>query len=177
MTARNGGRIGDIGVNWTFRLEGTERAERGSRMSVLLNKANRPAVSVAKTAKVIDAVNVMVEHKVGATIVLDDAGRPIGIFSERDVMTRVLFRKLDPATTPVSEVMTSPVVPIDHRADPLAAIQLMRDKHIRHLPVVDGEGRVMGMLSIRHLLHEEAESLRAQAIGLQNYVGYDGASG
>ena len=145
-------------------------------MSVLLNKANRPAVSVSKTATVMDAVNVMVEHKVGAAIVLEN-GRPIGIFSERDVMTRVLSRKLDPNTTPVSEVMTSPVVPIDQKADPLEAIQLMRDKHIRHLPVVDGEGKVVGMLSIRHLLHEEAESLRSQAIGLQNYAGYDGASG
>jgi CBS domain-containing protein len=145
-------------------------------MSVLLNKANRPAVSVLKTAKVIDAVNVMVEHKVGAAIVLEN-GRPIGIFSERDVMTRVLSRKLDPATTPVAEVMTSPVVPIASDADPLEAIQLMRDKHIRHLPVVDAEGKVVGMLSIRHLLHEEAESLRSQAIGLQNYAGYDGASG
>ena len=145
-------------------------------MSSLLNKANRPAVSVAKTATVIDAVNVMVEHKVGAAIVLEN-GKPIGIFSERDVMTRVLSRKLDPATTPVSEVMTSPVVPISSNADPLEAIQLMREKHIRHLPVVDGEGKVVGMLSIRHLLHEEAESLRSQAIGLQNYAGYDGASG
>jgi CBS domain-containing protein len=145
-------------------------------MSVLLNKANRPAVSVPKTAKVIDAVNVMVEHKVGAAIVLED-GKPIGIFSERDVMTRVLSRKLDPATTPVSEVMTSPVVPIASNADPLEAIQLMREKHIRHLPVVDGDGKVLGMLSIRHLLAEEAESLRSQAIGLQNYAGYDGASG
>src|SRR5438067_1098778 len=117
-------------------------------MSVLLNKSNRPAVSVPKTAMVIDAVNVMVENKVGAAIVLEN-GRPTGIFTERDVMTRVLSRKLDPATTPVSEVMTSPVVPIDFRADPIAAIQPMREKHIRHLPVVDAEGKVMGMLSIR----------------------------
>jgi CBS domain-containing protein len=145
-------------------------------MSVLLNKANRPAVSVPKTAKVIDAVNVMVENKVGAAIVMEN-GKPAGIFTERDVMTRVLHRKLDPATTPISEVMTSPIVPIDFRADPLEAIQLMREKHIRHLPVVDAEGKVVGMLSIRHLLAEEAESLRSQAIGLQNYAGYDGASG
>ena len=145
-------------------------------MSVLLHKSNRPAVSVPKTAKVIDAVNVMVDHKVGAVIVLEN-GKAAGIFTERDVMTRVLSRKLDPATTPVSEVMTNPVVPIDFGADPSQAMQLMLERHIRHLPVVDADGKVLGMLSIRHLLHEEADRLRSEAIGLQNYAGYDGATG
>lgn len=145
-------------------------------MSVLLNKTNRPAVSVPKTATVIEAVNAMVQGKVGAAIVLE-AGRPAGIFTERDVMTRVLSRNLDPKTTPVAEVMTTPVVPIDVSADPADAMKMMLEKHIRHLPVVDADGKVLGMLSIRHLLHEEAERLRSEAIGLQNYAGYDGATG
>ena len=131
-------------------------------MSVL-ELCDPEAAAVALDASVADAIRRMLDHHVGAVAVLDSERRVAGIFSERDVMTRVLARKLDPNTTPVSEVMTSPVVPIDQKADPLEAIQLMRDKHIRHLPVVDGEGKVVGMLSIRHLLHEEAETTHAEA--------------
>ena len=143
---------------------------------VLLNKADKPAISVSKDAKVIDAVRIMVQNRVGATVVLEN-GRCAGIFTERDVMSKVVLHGLDPKTTPVSTVMTSPVIPIDQNADPIDAMKLMIEKHIRHLPVVDADNKALGMLSIRHLLQEEVEDLKREIGALQNYAGYDGGSG
>jgi CBS domain-containing protein len=122
------------------------------------------------------AIGVMLEHRVGAVVVLDD-GRPVGIFTERDVMAKVVVKQLDPATTTVSAVMTSPVIPIDQDADVADALQIMIDKHIRHLPVIDHDGKVLGMLSMRHIMREQIEILKQEVGGLANYIAADGGGG
>jgi CBS domain-containing protein len=145
-------------------------------VSPLLVKAQKPAIIVSGDSRTIDAVRVMVESKVGAAIVLVD-GRAVGIFTERDLMAKVVLGKLDPETTPVSAVMTQPVATIDKDAHPNDAIALMVERHIRHLPVVDGDGKVLGMLSIRHLMQEEIEDLEKSVDSLQAYMGADGVGG
>jgi CBS domain-containing protein len=92
-------------------------------------------------------------------------------------MSRVILEKIDTEKTPVSEVMTAPIIPIDMNCEPAEAIRLMLKHHIRHLPVVDAEGKFLAMLSIRHLLRDEVEILRSEAKALENYAGYDGATG
>jgi CBS domain-containing protein len=119
----------------------------------------RPVVSIAKDSTVMDAVRAMVDANVGATVILD-AGRLLGVFTERDAVTRVLFKELDPAKTAVAEVMTRSVVTVREDADRSSVLKLMSEHHIRHLPVVDGEGRVLTMLSMRHLLRAEVHDLR-----------------
>jgi CBS domain-containing protein len=144
--------------------------------SVLFNKARKPAFSVPREITVLDAVRLMVEKRVGAALVVDDE-RPAGIFTERDLMNKVVALAKDPAKVRVGEVMTSPVVPIQVDADLDDAVHLMIQRHIRHLPLVDHEGKVLGMLSIRHLMQEEIDSLRHEVSGLAAYAGYDGAGG
>jgi CBS domain-containing protein len=144
--------------------------------SVLLNKASKPAFSVPREITVLDAVRLMVDKRVGAALIVDD-GRPAGIFTERDLMNKVVAQGKDPAHVRIGDVMTSPVVPIHATAEVDDAVRLMIQRHIRHLPLVDPEGKVLGMLSIRHLMADEIDSLRHAVSGLEAYAGYDGGGG
>jgi CBS domain-containing protein len=144
--------------------------------SVLLNKASKPPFGVPREITVLDAVRLMTDKRVGAALIIDD-GRPAGIFTERDLMTKVVAQGKDPARVRVGEVMTSPVVPVRVDADVDDALHLMLQRHIRHLPLVDLEGKVVGMLSIRNLMEDQIDSLRNEVSGLAAYAGYDGASG
>jgi CBS domain-containing protein len=122
-------------------------------------KPPRPVVSVTKEATVLDAVRTMVQSKVGAVTILED-GRLLGVFSERDVTTRVVLKQLDPSKTPVTEVMTTKVVTVRENTERSTVLRLMAEHHIRHLPVVDAEGKVVTMLSMRHLLRAEVQDLQ-----------------
>jgi CBS domain-containing protein len=138
--------------------------------SVLLRLARRPPVTVRRDATVLDAVRVMLDNMVGAALVLED-GRPVGVFTERDVMGKVVAERRDPATTKVIAVMTSPVHTIPFEAEPAAALELMLDKHIRHLPLVDVQRRVVGILSMRYLMRHQIDRLQDRARSLENYLG------
>lgn len=144
--------------------------------SVLYNKASKPAFCVPREITVLDAVRLMVDKRIGAALIADD-GRPAGIFTERDLMNKVVAQGKDPARVRVGEVMTSPVIPVLADADVDDAVHLMLDRHIRHLPVVDREGKVVGMLSIRNLMQDQIDSLRHEVSGLAAYAGYDGGGG
>jgi CBS domain-containing protein len=143
-------------------------------MATVLQRADKPAVSIPKSATVREAVQLMVEARVGAVVVTEE-GRIVGIFSERDVMTKVVLHDIDPAVT-VASVMTAPVLTILPEAPLIDALVLMREHHIRHLPVVE-DGRVLGMLSMRHLLHDRIEFLQGTVDTLEAYASYDGATG
>src|ERR1700722_12296255 len=83
---------------------------------VLMSTRPKPVVSVPKGATVLEAVRAMVEHNVSAAVVLDGE-RLLGVFTERDVVKRVVLKKLPPETTPVGEVMTTSVVTVREDAD------------------------------------------------------------
>jgi CBS domain-containing protein len=142
----------------------------------LLKMALKPAVSIEPTASVMAAIGLMFEKHVGAAVVLE-GGRADGIFTERDLMVKVVLNKLDPEKTPVSAVMTSPVVPIDVDASVADALRLMIDRHIRHLPVIDRDGQVLGMLSMRYLMREQIARLEQEVGALENYIGAEGVAG
>ena len=145
-------------------------------MASLLDRLQKPVISVTKDAKVMDAIRVMLEHRVGAALILEN-GKAKGIFTERDLMAKVVLAKRDPEKTSVSEVMTSPVIPIDQNADPDTALRLMLDRHIRHLPVIDVAGKAVGMLSMRHLMRHQIDALTHEVGALANYIGSDGIGG
>ncbi len=144
--------------------------------SVLLRLARRPPVTIRRDATVQEAVRVMLDNQVGAALVLED-GRAVGMFTERDVMGKVVAEKLDPGTTKISAVMTSPVHTIPAEAEPAAALELMIDKHIRHLPLVDIQRRVVGILSMRYLMRHQIDRLQDRARSLENYLGSEGHPG
>jgi CBS domain-containing protein len=136
----------------------------------------KPVVSVPKGATVLETVRAMVEHNVSAAVVLDGE-RLLGVFTERDVVKRVVLKKLAPETTPVGEVMTTSVVTVREDADRSSVLRLMADHHIRHLPVVDAEGKVLTMLSMRHLLRAEVQDLQQTVWELVAETAIDGPGG
>ncbi len=142
----------------------------------LLRIARTPLVTVRPETTVMDAVRMMDRESIGA-IGVSDGSRLIGIFSERDLMLRVVSEKRDPEMTHIAEVMTFPVEAIDRDYTVDDALKLMLEKHIRHLPIVDRDGRLAGMISMRSLLHEKVEELTDQLDSLEAYFTADGFGG
>ena len=103
--------------------------------------------STTPDATVLEAVNQMNEHKIGALVVMD-GGKVAGIFTERDVLRRVVGDERNPRETRVGQVMTSKVVCCDSDADLDEVATLMKNRRIRHVPVCNGDGRLLGMVSI-----------------------------
>lgn len=145
-------------------------------MDYLLRLSESPPVTVGADSTVIHAVEAMSEKRVGAVGVVVE-GRIIGIFTERDLMERVVLARLDPATTPLADVMTSPVESVRADGDPNFALERMIDRHIRHLPVTDSSNRLLGMLSIRNLLQERLEKARSETESLEAFLSADGPGG
>ena len=145
-------------------------------MDIAIDKADKPAIGIGKNATVMEAVRLMVKHKIGAVLIME-GDRALGIFSERDLMTKVVLDRLNPETTPIVKVMTTPVVIIGPETPSSEALRTMSERHFRHLPVANKEGAVVGMLSIRNLMQEEIEELVGAVDALEAYAGYDGATG
>ncbi|MCC7403476.1 MAG: CBS domain-containing protein [Bdellovibrionales bacterium] len=108
-------------------------------------------ISVGPTSSIRQVAVLMAGKNVGATVVAD-GGQMIGMFSERDLLNRVIAKNIDVDKTPVREVMSAPVITIDTGTSANDALYIMTVKHIRHLPVVDKTGKPLGMLGIRDLL-------------------------
>ena len=100
---------------------------------------------------VIAAVLRMAELGVGALPVVDDSGRLVGIFTERDLLVRVVARRLDPEKVRVGDVMTPNPVTIGPDETVEEALRIMNKIRARHLPVVDEKGRLIGIVSIRDI--------------------------
>ncbi len=106
--------------------------------------------AVRADASVSEAVRTMTEHNVGIVVVLQD-DRLVGVLSERDVVRRVIDKGLNPAVTPVEEVMTRELVVASEEEDYRAAMRMMDAANIRHLPVMR-RTQLVSMLSIRDLM-------------------------
>ncbi len=121
-----------------------------------------PSHSVAQVARQ------MVQLHVGAIVVLENR-QLRGVFSERDLMTRVVLERLDPEATPVSQVMTTEVVTIDEGEPMEMAMESMRANQCRHLPVLSGE-EVVGFVSMRDLMHIELAQKTEELHRIRAYV-------
>jgi CBS domain-containing protein len=125
-------------------------------------------ISAPPEATVFEVAVTMTKGRVGAIPILDGE-TIVGIFSERDLMQRVVVTGRDPKTTRVSEVMTRNVVTAmpDESVD--ASLEKMKRAGCRHLPVVDG-GRVLGVISMRDLLRDELEEQGEEIEHLRAYL-------
>ena len=136
-------------------------------MSVLLICERNP-VAVSPETSVADTIRRMLEAGVGAVAVVDSERVMAGIFTERDVLKRVALSGKDPAATPVREMMTTPVEMATELTGEAEALAVMLERHYRHLPVVDNQGRLLGMLSIRHVLEARIDDLVQQLQAAQS---------
>jgi CBS domain-containing protein len=142
----------------------------------LMRIARTPLVTVKPDLTVMEAVRTMAEESIGAIAVVR-GNRLAGIFSERDLMLRVVSARRDPEQTLVGEVMTSPVETIRRDLTADDALKVMLDRHIRHLPIIEGDGTLCGMISMRSLLHDKVEELTDQLDSLEAYFTADGSGG
>ncbi len=142
----------------------------------LMRVAHVPPAAVELSASVADGVKAMVDNGVGAVAVVD-LGILKGIFSERDLMKKVIYRSLSPDKTPIAEVMTVEVESIRAEMQPADALRLMLERHFRHLPIVDEHGKVQGIVSIRNLLEHMVEELEDSVNSLTSYFAADGPGG
>jgi len=123
---------------------------------------------VQREAPVREAVQVMTSHNVGIVLVLE-GDRLVGVFSERDVVRRVVDRGLDPDQTPVGNVMTSEIIVGDPDEDYQSAIRKMDQANIRHLLVVKG-AQMLSMISIRDLIRVDMQDKGEELRYLREYL-------
>ena len=131
-----------------------------SPISALLDSKESVIHTVPPHATVFEAVQKMVAARIGAMLVVDD-GKLVGIFSERDVLVRVVSLHRDPLTTPVAHVMTIDPVTIDASTSVEDVLDQHSGKEYRHLPVMD-DGQLIGVVSVRDLLRWIALNNNAQ---------------
>lgn len=135
---------------------------------IVADKGDR-VYSVKPGTTVIDAVDVMCKRHVGAILVSDDYARPIGVFSERDLMARVVLRRLDPLTTLVDEVMTRELACVDLDTTATEAMAIMTQRRCRHLPVMN-DGHVVAMISIGDLVRDASRHQEYEIRLLHEYI-------
>ena len=143
----------------------------------VLELCDREISAVPLGASVADAIRMMLELHVGAVSVVDEKRRVAGIFTERDVLQKVALSGRLPANIPVREVMTTPVELATLDTGAGEALATMVEQHYRHLPIVDDEGKLLGMLSIRHLLQWRVDDLTRELDALEQYTSSDGIGG
>jgi CBS domain-containing protein len=141
----------------------------------LLSLCEKPP-QVPPSASVLDAVLLMSAQHVGAVVVVEER-KLRGVFTERDLMYRVVARKKDPATTPIGEVMTRNVQTVTEETSVHEAMALMRMNHFRHLPVVGPGGQVLGMVALRYLLYDLMDNLEVKVDEFERLVMEDSRGG
>jgi CBS domain-containing protein len=125
-------------------------------------------LSLPTTATALEAARAMTDFRVGAVIVMDTSGRLQGIFTERDLMSRVVVRGTDPDSIRLAEVMTRNVYSVTREEKVAEVRKELSRRHIRHVPIVD-QGRVVGMLSLRDILRADLEAKDSEVHHLQDY--------
>lgn len=133
---------------------------------------NREVITIQRDETVLEAARLMRQYHVGAVIVIDNLNgctAPVGIVTDRDLVVEVLATELDETVITVGDIMASEIHTLKESADISEAIQLMRRKTIRRLPVVDEDGDLVGMLTLDDIL----ESLSEELLDLAKLVRYE----
>lgn len=140
----------------------------------ILSRKPQTLLTVDTNDSVLEAAGVMNDHKIGSVVVMN-AGRMAGILTERDILTRVVASQRDPAGTRVQEVMTREVLTCRPATKLNEARLVMRERRIRHLPVVDKD-RVVGMISLGDLNDAEHDILVETIQTMESYIAGGSAS-
>jgi len=125
--------------------------------------------SVGPDDTVLDAALLMNEHKIGGLVVIDE-GHLLGIITERDVLRRVVGERRDPGATLVKDVMSSEVACCEMHTTVEEARGVMKNRRIRHLPVLDDSGRLCGLISIGDLNAHETNTKEMTIHLLREYI-------
>ena len=135
----------------------------------ILENKSAAVVTVAKDAPVLDVIRLMAEHHIGSVLIVE-AGRLVGIATERDYARKVILQGRSSSDTPVAQIMSSPVVSVSPETTAQTCMQIMTDRRIRHLPVLDAGGRVVGLVSIGDLVKYRIELVEHEAEAMREYI-------
>ena len=134
-----------------------------------LLEAKAPEVfAIGPDAPVLDAIRLMAEKRIGAVLVME-GGRLAGILSERDYARKIVLQGRSSKDTPVRDIMTAEVVSVGLNDTADRCMQLVTNRRIRHLPVLDGEA-VLGVVSIGDLVKAVIEDQQLELDQLQRYI-------
>jgi len=146
----------------------TDYMDVSGTIGAILSQKSKDIFSIASDTTVSEAIRMMDEKNVGALLVMDGE-RLNGIISERDYTRKVFLRGRRSRETKVSEIMSTNVT-VTHAREPVEkCLRLMTDKHIRHLPVVEGD-QVVGVISIGDLVKHVISCQQAAIAHLENYI-------
>ena len=135
---------------------------------ILASKGSN-VLSIPPDTTALEAAELMNRHRVGSLVVMD-GGRIIGMFTERDILTRVVVPRRNPGETAVREVMTTEVVCCQPHTKLDEARVAMKDRRIRHLPVVDERDQLLGLISIGDLNAYDAHSQEMTIHYMEQYI-------
>ncbi|HEY4611810.1 MAG TPA: CBS domain-containing protein [Bacteroidota bacterium] len=130
--------------------------------------SDHPLFSITREKTVAEAARYMAEKNVGAVPVVEQ-NKLVGIFSERDVITRVVAKNLDPSTTKINDVMTTKIVVANADENYESCLKKMKHAHCRHMPIVAGE-QLIGFISLRDLLMMDLDEKERSLEYLQSYI-------
>jgi CBS domain-containing protein len=137
-------------------------------VSALIERKGSDVHAVASSVTITEAVAEMNKHRIGSILILD-GGRIEGIFTERDVLLRVVGAGIDPKTVKVADVMSTSVHTIPSSTTVEETMALFAERRCRHIPVVDN-GQLKGLISIGDISRWVADVSRAEADHLKNYI-------
>ena len=135
----------------------------------LIESKNKRLAAVAPDQSVLRALEIMAENDVGALLVLDGK-RLAGVFSERDYARKVILQGKASKSTKVSEIMTGKVVYVTLNRTIEECMAIMTEKHFRHLPVLDDDHNVVGIVSIGDMIKEMISQQKFIIDQLENYI-------
>lgn len=135
----------------------------------LLRNKGHQLWSVTPQTSVFDALALMAEKNIGATVVVDESGALEGIFSERDYARKVVLKGKSSRELRVSEIMTTKVYSVDPGQKISECMELMTDHRIRHLPVVEN-GKLLGIISIGDVVKSIIEKQESVIEQLESYI-------
>lgn len=139
-----------------------------SKVSEIIDKKGGDVATVGRDDTAIRAVEIMNERRIGAVVVVND-GQVVGIFTERDLLNRIVAKGLDAATTPVKDVMSTPVACCQFSTALTEAQSVMTHKRVRHLPVVEGD-TLVGIVSIGDLMARQVTDQQNTIRYLNEYL-------
>lgn len=128
----------------------------------------RPLHALDRNKTVFDAAVLMAEQDIGALPVVDGQ-RLVGIFSERDIIKRVISQEKNPSATPVHEVMTTKIIVADANESFDSCLSKMKKAHCRHIPIISGD-ELVGMVSLRDLLQINLDEKEQNLEYLESYI-------
>jgi CBS domain-containing protein len=138
------------------------------KVSQILQGKEARVCTVPQEAPVLEVIRLMAEQHIGSVLVVR-GGELIGIATERDYARKVILQGRSSADTPVNVIMSSPVTCVTPDHSVTDCMEIMTDRHIRHLPVKDG-GTVVGMISIGDLVKAVIEDQQQEISQLQQYI-------